>query len=310
MKTISKKQLIVIEGPTASGKTALGIELAKRLKTVIISADSRQFYKEISIGTAKPSLEEQDGIKHYFIDSHFLTEEITSAGYAKEVLGILENEFKNSDSIVLVGGSGMFIDAVCIGLDEIPKSDELKKTITLQWENEGLESLLIELKEKDIVFYDEVDKENPMRVIRAIEAIRLTGEPFSKLRNQKKKDLPFDVRRFVINHPREVLYDRINRRVDMMIDNGLLDEVKSVHHLKHLSTLKTVGYSELFQFLEARLSFQQAINLIKQNTRRYAKRQLTWFRKHPEAIWIDFSSTNEMTDKIESFLDIRFLDID
>ncbi len=304
MKTISKKQLIVIEGPTASGKTALGIELAKRLKTVIISADSRQFYKEISIGTAKPSLEEQDGIKHYFIDSHFLTEEITSAGYAKEVLGILENEFKNSDSIVLVGGSGMFIDAVCIGLDEIPKSDELKKTITLQWENEGLESLLIELKEKDIVFYNEVDKENPMRVIRAIEAIRLTGEPFSKLRNQKKKDLPFDVRRFVINHPREVLYDRINRRVDMMIDNGLLDEVKSVHHLKHLSTLKTVGYSELFQFLEARLSFQQAINLIKQNTRRYAKRQLTWFRKHPEAIWINYTTTEEMSNEIVRLLEI------
>ena len=304
MKTISKKQLIVIEGPTASGKTALGIELAKRLKTVIISADSRQFYKEISIGTAKPSLEDQDGIKHYFIDSHFLTEEITSAGYAKEVLGILENEFKNSDSIVLVGGSGMFIDAVCIGLDEIPKSDELKKTITLQWENEGLESLLIELKEKDIVFYNEVDKENPMRVIRAIEAIRLTGEPFSKLRNQKKKDLPFDVRRFVINHPREVLYDRINRRVDMMIDNGLLDEVKSVHHLKHLSTLKTVGYSELFQFLEARLSFQQAINLIKQNTRRYAKRQLTWFRKHPEAIWINYTTTEEMSNEIVRLLEI------
>lgn len=305
MNNISKKQLIVIEGPTASGKTALGIELAKRLQTIIISADSRQFYKELSIGTAKPSMKEQAGIQHYFIDSHFLEEEITSARYAKEVLVVLENEFQNHDSIIMVGGSGMFIDAVCIGLDEIPKSDELKKAITLQWETEGLESLLLELKEKDIDFYNEVDRDNPMRIIRAIEAIRLTDEPFSKLRNQKKKELPFEVKRFVINHPREILYDRINHRVDLMLEQGLLEEVKSVLHLKHLSTLKTVGYSELFQFLDGNVSYQNAVDLIKQNTRRYAKRQLTWFRKHPEAVWIDFSSTVEMTNKVESFLDFR-----
>ncbi len=304
MSIKSGKQLIVIEGATASGKTALAVELAKRFNTVIVSADSRQFYKELLIGTAKPSVEEQEGIHHYFIDSHFLQDEITSASYAYEVLTILDVEFQNHDTVIMVGGSGMFIDAVCIGLDEIPKSDVLKKEITEQWENEGLDSLLAELKEKDVEFFNEVDRGNPMRVIRAIEAIRLTGEPFSKLRNKKKKDLPFEVKRFVINHPREVLYDRINRRVDLMIENGLVDEVKSVLHLKHLSTLKTVGYSELFRFFDGEISMQDAVDLIKQNTRRYAKRQLTWFRKHTDAVWINYTTTKEMANEIVRLLEI------
>jgi tRNA dimethylallyltransferase len=294
-----RKQLIVIEGPTASGKTALAIQLAKRWKTIIISADSRQFYKELAIGTAKPSLEEQDGVFHYFIDSHFLQEEITSGGYAKEVMNVLENEFKIHDKIIMVGGSGMFIDAVCIGLDEIPKNDALKSELTIHWKAKGLEDLLVELKEKDLDFYNEVDKENPMRIIRAIEAIRLTGEPFSKLRKNTKKEFFFDVKRYVIDLPREVLYERINRRVDQMIENGLEDEVRSVVALKHLSTLKTVGYSELFTYLEGNISLLEAIELIKQNTRRYAKRQLTWFRRHPDAVWLSDRSTIEMVNDID-----------
>ncbi len=297
-----KKQLIVIEGPTASGKTALGVALAKKWNTVIISADSRQFYKELSIGTAKPTLEEQEGIKHYMVDSHQLEEEVSSAKYAREVNLILEKEFIHHDQLIMVGGSGMFIDAVCIGLDEIPKSDELKAELTNQWELLGLEPLLNELKEKDPEFYNEVDKGNPMRIIRALEAIRLTGQPFSKLRTNQEKKHTFEIIRFVINHPREVLYDRINRRVDIMLENGLLDEVKSVQHLKHLSTLKTVGYTELFNFLDGITNFQTAINLIKQNTRRYAKRQLTWFRRHPETIWLTSTETNLMVEEIESRL--------
>lgn len=297
-----KKQLIVIEGPTASGKTALGVALAKKWNTVIISADSRQFYKELSIGTAKPTLEEQEGIKHYMVDSHQLEEEVSSAKYAREVNLILEKEFIHHDQLIMVGGSGMFIDAVCIGLDEIPKSDELKAELTNQWELLGLEPLLNELKEKDLEFYNEVDKGNPMRIIRALEAIRLTGQPFSKLRTNQEKKHTFEIIRFVINHPREVLYDRINRRVDIMLENGLLDEVKSVQHLKHLSTLKTVGYTELFNFLDGITNFQTAINLIKQNTRRYAKRQLTWFRRHPETIWLTSTETNLMVEEIESRL--------
>ena len=294
-----RKQLIVIEGPTASGKTALAIQLAKRWKTIIISADSRQFYKELSIGTAKPSLEEQDGVFHYFIDSHFLQDEITSAAYAKEVQNVLENEFKIHDKIIMVGGSGMFIDAVCIGLDEIPKNDALKSELTIHWKAKGLEDLLVELKEKDIDFYNEVDKENPMRIIRAIEAIRLTGEPFSKLRKNTKKELFFDVKRYLIDLPRDVLYERINRRVERMIENGLIDEVESVVALKHLSTLKTVGYSELFTYLEGNISLVEAIDLIKQNSRRYAKRQLTWFRRHPDAVWLSDRSAIEMVNDID-----------
>lgn len=292
------KQLIVIEGPTASGKTALGVELAKRWETVVISADSRQFYKELSIGTAKPSVEEQDGVLHYFVDSHHLEDEVTSARFAKEVLEILQKEFEKHDRILMVGGSGMFIDAVCNGLDEIPKSDELKAQITEEWKANGLESLLNELKGKDLDYYNEVDKDNPMRIIRAIEAIRLTGEPFSKMRTKTEKERFFDIKRFVIHHEREKLYDRINRRVDLMIENGLLDEVKSVYQLQHLKSLKTVGYVELFDFIDGKISFDEAVNLIKQNTRRYAKRQLTWFRRHPEAVWIDFTSTIQMADEI------------
>jgi tRNA dimethylallyltransferase len=296
--TKKSKQLIVIEGPTASGKTALGVALAKELRTVIISADSRQFYKEIEIGTAKPTKEEQEGIHHYFVDSHSLEDEISSARYAKEVNEILEIEFKNHDIIVMVGGSGMFIDAVCIGLDNIPKSDEIKIELTQWWEKEGLEPLLNELKDKDPIFFEEVDRENPMRIIRALEAIRITGEPFSKLRTNQKKELSFEVKRFVINHEREKIYDRINRRVDLMIQNGLIDEVKSVQHLQHLSTLKTVGYTELFRHLNGEIDLKMAIDLIKQNTRRYAKRQLTWFRRHDDAVWIDFTSTQEMKEQI------------
>ena len=294
-----KKQLIVIEGPTASGKTALGVALAKKWNTVIISADSRQFYKELSIGTAKPTLEEQEGIKHYMVDSHQLEDEVSSAKYAREVNLILEKEFIHHDQLIMVGGSGMFIDAVCIGLDEIPKSDELKAELTNQWELLGLEPLLNELKEKDPEFYNEVDKGNPMRIIRALEAIRLTGQPFSKLRTNQEIKHNFEIIRFVINHPREVLYERINRRVDIMLENGLLDEVKSVQHLKHLSTLKTVGYTELLNFLNGITNFQTALDLIKQNTRRYAKRQLTWFRRHPEAIWLKSTETNLMVEEIE-----------
>jgi len=296
------KLLIVIEGPTASGKTALGVELAIKWNTVVVSADSRQFYKELAIGTAKPSVEEQKGVKHYFVDSHVLPDEITSATYAKDTIPILEQEFKTHNTIIMVGGSGMFIDAVCIGLDDIPKSNEVRDQLNLEYSINGLEALLSELERLDPVFYQEVDKGNPMRVIRALEAIRISGEPFSKLRTKSKKELFFEVKRFVINHPREILYDRINRRVDLMIENGLLEEAKAVAHLKHLSTLKTVGYTELFNYLEGVYSLKEAIELIKQNTRRYAKRQLTWFRKHPDSVWIDFTDTLQMAEEIEKRL--------
>jgi len=282
-----KKKLIVIEGPTASGKTALGVELAKYFNTVIISADSRQFYKELEIGTAKPTLEEQQGIKHYFIDSHLLEDEVSSGRYANEVDELLKDLFLVHDIVLMVGGSGMFIDAVCIGLDQIPSSQVIRSNLNKEFEEKGIEPLLIELRKKDVTFFENVDKSNPVRIIRALEAIRSSGKTMTELRTQTVKKHNFEIQRFVINHPRKHLYERINSRVDQMIKNGLLDEVKSVYNRKGINTLKTVGYSEMFSFLDGEITIERAVELIKQNTRRYAKRQLTWFRRHADAIWLD-----------------------
>lgn len=282
-----KKKLIVIEGPTASGKTALGVELAKYFNTVIISADSRQFYKELEIGTAKPTLEEQQGIKHYFIDSHSLEDEVSSGRYANEVDELLQDLFLVHDIVLMVGGSGMFIDAVCIGLDQIPSSQVIRRNLNKEFEEKGIEPLLIELRKKDVTFFENVDKSNPVRIIRALEAIRSSGKTMTELRTQTVKKHNFEIQRFVINHPRKHLYERINSRVDQMIKNGLLDEVKSVYNRKGINTLKTVGYSEMFSFLDGEITIERAVELIKQNTRRYAKRQLTWFRRHADAIWLD-----------------------
>jgi tRNA dimethylallyltransferase len=292
------KHLIVIAGPTASGKTSLSVELAKRLNTCVISADSRQFYKELSVGTAKPSLEEQAGIPHFLIDSHSITEEVTAAQYEREALAILAHEFMTKDAIILTGGSGMFIDALCVGLDPIPTSTELRSEITKEFEENGLKPLLDELKQKDPAYFNTVDQYNPMRIIRAIEVIRLTGKPFSEFRKANPTKRNFQVHRFVINHPREQLYERINARVDQMMENGLLEEVKSVIQFRDLSSLNTVGYKELFNYLDGNCDLTSAVHYIKQNTRHYAKRQLTWFKRHPESIWIDFINTEEMAAKI------------
>lgn len=296
------KHLIVIEGPTASGKTGLSIELAKRYNTCVFSADSRQFYKEISIGTAKPSKEEQDGVTHFFIDSHTLVDEVTAAQFEKEALTQINIEFKSKDVIVLTGGSGMFIDALCIGLDPIPSSIELRNQINDEFQANGLEPLLDELKAKDPAYFQLVDQHNPMRIIRAIEVIRLTNKTFTEYRVAKPKNRPFKVHRFVINHPREKLYERINLRVNKMIDAGLIDEVKTVIHHRNLASMNTVGYKEIFNFIDGIWDLSTAIEKLKQNSRNYAKRQITWFKKHPEAIWIDFTDTQTMATLIEQKL--------
>ncbi len=293
-----KKQLIVIEGPTASGKTGVSVELAQQLKTVILSADSRQFYKEIAIGTAKPTKEEQQGVKHYFIDSHSLKDEVSSAQFEKEALQVLEKEFENHEKIILVGGSGMFIDALCVGLDKIPSSKKVREQIQQEFEKNGLSPLLSELKEKDEEYFNQVDQQNPMRIIRAIEAIRISGKKYSELRQDKPSPRPFEIIRFVLNHPREILYDRINQRVDIMIKEGLIAEAQNVQHYRNLSSLNTVGYKELFDYFDGNISQNRAIELIKQNSRRYAKRQITWFKRHSEAIWIDYSSVEQVVRKI------------
>lgn len=280
------KKLIVIEGPTASGKTALGVALAKYWNTIVVSADSRQFYKETSIGTAKPSKEEQDGILHYFVDSHSIHEPLTSAQYEKQALKILEKEFEDHEVILMVGGSGLFIDALCHGLDDIPNDEKVKNQLIAEFDEKGLEPLLKELEKNDPVFFAKTDQQNPVRIIRALEVIRISGKPFSSFQAFNPKQRPFERIKFVIDLPRELLYERINLRVDRMLQNGLLQEVESLIPYQHLQALNTVGYSELFDYFDGKITLEEAIELIKRNSRRYAKRQLTWFRRDKNAVWI------------------------
>ncbi|HLU88112.1 MAG TPA: tRNA (adenosine(37)-N6)-dimethylallyltransferase MiaA [Taishania sp.] len=290
------KRLIVIAGPTASGKTALSIALAKTLNAVVISADSRQFYKELSIGTAKPSIEEMDGIKHYLVDSHPITDEINSARFAELALKIIETEFKVRETIILVGGSGMFIDALCYGLDDLPHDKAVQNQLNGAFNTNGLEPLLAELEAKDPEFYQQIDKSNPVRIIRALEVIRITNEKFSSLRKGEKRTHAFAINYFVVNPPRELLYERINLRVDKMIATGLEEEARSVLPYRHLKSLATVGYREFFDYFDGKIDYQTAVELVKQNSRRYAKRQITWFKRNPDAIWIPFGTTEEMKE--------------
>ena len=296
---MSNKRLIVIAGPTASGKTSLAIRLAKHFNTCVLSADSRQFYREVAIGTAKPSLEEQDGVIHHFIDSHSLENPLSASMFAEEALIILTKIFQTTDTVILVGGSGLFIDALCVGLDKIPFNQEIRNQLNAELLQNGLDTLLLELYQKDPTYFTQVDCANTTRVIRALEVIRNTGNTFTfYVENNTKEQRDFESFYFIINHPREKLYARIEQRVDRMLVSGLLEEVKSVYHLAHLQTLNTVGYSELFRFLRGEISYETAILLIKQNTRRYAKRQLTWFRRYENAFWLTHTELDLQVEEV------------
>ena len=296
---MSNKRLIVIAGPTASGKTSLAIRLAKHFNTCVLSADSRQFYREVAIGTAKPSLEEQDGVIHHFIDSHSLENPLSASMFAEEALIILTKIFQTTDTVILVGGSGLFIDALCVGLDKIPFNQEIRNQLNAELLQNGLDTLLLELHQKDPTYFTKVDRANTTRVIRALEVIRNTGNTFTfYVENNTKEQRDFESFYFIINHPREKLYARIEQRVDRMLVSGLLEEVKSVYHLAHLQTLNTVGYSELFRFLRGEISYETAILLIKQNTRRYAKRQLTWFRRYENAFWLTHTELDLQVEEV------------
>ncbi len=293
------KSLIVITGPTASGKTALSVELAKVLKTVVISADSRQFFREMSIGTAKPSSEEMKGIPHYFIDSHPITHELSAATYAREARDLIET--LQQDVCIVTGGSGMFIDALTKGLDEIPHDDIIRDQLTAEWQNDGSKKLIEELKLKDPEYAADVDIQNPSRVIRALTAIRISGKKFSDMRTGKVK-YDFNVIRFVIDIPRELLYQRINQRVDLMMEAGLLEEVKAVLDLNNNIVSNTVGYKEFIPYFNGEIELDEAIEIVKRNSRRYAKRQLTWCRRYEDAIWVPYGSTHEMINFIQQHL--------
>jgi tRNA dimethylallyltransferase len=283
----SPKTLIVIAGPTASGKTAAAISLARHYKTVILSADSRQFYREMSIGTAKPSWIELAAAKHYFIDSHSITENFSVGDFEKQALALLDEQFKIHDVIILVGGSGLYIKALVEGFDEIPQADtgvreQLNKEFTLK----GIEPLQKRLKEVDPDYYNEVDLNNPQRIIRALEVHKTTGKPFSSYRKAGLNKRPFNILKIALDMPREILYHRINQRVDMMLEQGLIAEARSLIFHRNLNALNTVGYSELFDHFDDKISLEKAIDQIKQNTRHFAKRQLTWFRKDTNIHWL------------------------
>lgn len=299
---MSSKRLIVIGGPTASGKTGVSVELAKHFQTVIFSADSRQFYQEIGIGTAKPTLEEQSGIKHHFIDSHQLTSPLSAGQFEKEALALLEQEFENNDTIILVGGSGMFISALIHGIDEFPHDKELRQQLNDRLAAEGLEILQKELATKDATYYAEMDAHNPVRVIRALEIIELTGQKYSEQRIGKQWQRNFSTEMFVLNHDRQILYDRINQRVHQMMEDGLEAEVKSVNHLRDIQSLNTVGYKEMFQYFDQEIELDRAIELIQQNSRRYAKRQITWFKRYKDATWIDYTNNQDTVNQILSLI--------
>ncbi len=298
----SRKRLIIVQGPTASGKTSLAIALAKHFQTEIISGDSRQFYKEISIGTAKPTTSELNEIKHHLIDSHSITKELTAASYSIEARKILNELFETKNEVVLVGGSGMFIDALTFGLDEIETSSEIKLEIEKRLETEGLEILVKDLERLDPEFAAIVDKKNPVRIVRALEVIYSSGQKYSAQRKGFKNDLDCEIVRFSIQWEREILYERINQRVDNMLSEGLLDEVKSVFQFRNLKSLKTVGYNELFDYFEENLTLDEAIEKIKQHSRNYAKRQETWLKRYTDLKRLNPTSSESLLQQALTFL--------
>ena len=291
------KTLVVVVGPTAIGKTELAIHLAKYYGTEIISADSRQFFRETEIGTAKPTQSELQEAKHHFIDSHSITSEFSVGDFEKEALEIINKLFTGNDFAILVGGSGLYINAVCQGFDNIPKAGEgIRQKLNNIFAEQGISVLQEALQKADPVYYSQVDLSNPQRLIRALEVFETTGQPFSSYRIQNIASRPFNIIKIGLNTSREELYNRINRRVDLMMDRGLLKEVEGLLPYRHVNALNTVGYSELFEYLDANVSLQEAIERIKQNTRRFAKRQLTWFNRQDDIKWFQPGDTAGIID--------------
>jgi len=285
----SKKHLIVIVGPTAIGKTTFSIRLAQLLNTEIISADSRQFYKEMSIGTAKPSNEELSAVPHHLVGNISINQNYSAGKFEQDALSLIEEKFKVHNALVMVGGSGLYINAVCNGIDDIPADENIKNHLIEQHKKEGLEPLLNQLKQLDEAYYHVVDKSNPSRIIRALEVCLASRKTYSSFRENTKKQRPFNIIKIGLEATREIIYNNINQRVELMMQNGLLEEVKALYNFKHLNALQTVGYSELFDYLDQKISLEEAIEKIKQNTRNYAKRQLTWFKKNNDITWFDIN---------------------
>lgn len=280
-------------GPTAIGKTALSIELAKAYNCEIISADSRQFFKEMSIGTAKPTPEEMNGVVHHFVDCISIQEFYTAGQFENDVISKLSEIFENQDIAIMVGGSGLYVNAVLAGIDEIPSDLELRNQLNQELEEKGLRHMQQKLKKLDYEHFKFMDKQNPQRLVRAIEVCLTTGKKYSELRNQTAKKREFDIIQIGITADREVIYNRINQRVDSMVKDGLVEEVTGLFAQKELNSLNTVGYKEIFRHLEGEWELDFAIEKIKQNTRNFAKRQLTWFKKDEKTTWFDIMNEKD-----------------
>ncbi|MDR1341461.1 MAG: tRNA (adenosine(37)-N6)-dimethylallyltransferase MiaA [Prevotellaceae bacterium] len=293
--------LLVLLGPTGIGKTDLSISLAKYFGTEIVSADSRQIYRELDIGTAPPSAKQLNEVKHHFIKSHSIFDDYTAGRYETDALEVIGKLFESNDYVWLVGGSGLYIDAVCKGMDNIPGADmELRKTIIKRYEEEGMESLLLELARLDPDICNTLDTHNPQRIMRALEACICSGKPYSSLRKNFEKSRPFDIVKTGLTMDRDLLYKRINSRVDCMMDAGLEKEAGELYPFREFNALKTVGYRELFDCFDGKTGREEAIELIKRNTRRYAKRQFTWFARYPEIKWFHPDDFDGITAFIQS----------
>lgn len=291
---IMTNYLISIVGPTAIGKTKLSIALANYFKTEIISSDSRQFFKEMQIGTAAPTFKELNSALHHFIHHKSITDDYNVGAFEKDALSLLEILFKNQNVVVMVGGSGLYVDTVIKGLDDFPKVDsEIRKSLNTIFEKKGIKSLQQKLETLDPETFKNIALDNPHRVMRALEICIGTGQPYSSFLNKKQDERPFKTITIGLTSERKTIYNRINQRVDIMLENGLLDEVKSLYKYKNLNSLNTVGYKELFKYLDNEWTLEFAISEIKKNSRRFAKRQLTWFKKNENIIWFDYQAPIE-----------------
>jgi tRNA dimethylallyltransferase len=300
------KTLFVITGPTAVGKTELCLQVAQHFGIPIINADSRQIYRELKIGTAAPTNEQLRQVRHYFVGSLSIDDYYSASMYEQQVLALLDELFLTSDYALLSGGSMMYIDAVCNGIDDIPTVDEeTRAKLKQRLEDEGLATLCEELRRLDPEHYAIVDKQNPRRVVHALEICYMTGKPYTSFRTNEKKERPFRIVKIAVTRLREELYQRINTRVDQMINDGLVDEAKALYHRRGLNALNTVGYKEMFNFLDGVWSFEEAIERLKGNTRRYARKQLTWFKKDSQLKWFDLTghTINEDITNIINYLD-------
>lgn len=302
MKDI-RKSVIVIAGPTAVGKTEVSTKIAQDLGLEIINADSRQVFKELNIGTAKPTASEMGGIKHYFINELNLNDPISAGIFEREALSVLDQVFEGKDAIILTGGSGLYIDALLNGLDPFPEAPpEIREVLINELNESGIDKLLDELSAKDPDYFKIVDRKNPQRIVRALEIIRYSGNPFSSFRKGQKADRPFRAVKVALDRPREELYERIDSRVNSMIEAGLFKEAEDLKKWKDHNALQTVGYQEIYPFLEGDYSEEEAVRLLKRNSRRYAKRQLTWLRRDPEYQWFHPDEFDSIEDYIKKNL--------